>query len=59
MYIAHAFYNNVTCSADVEQADVVHLDFYKAFDTIPHSLLLEKLMSYRLGKWSVWWVGSG
>ncbi|GAB0209268.1 mitochondrial enolase superfamily member 1 [Grus japonensis] len=52
-----AFYNKVTCSVDVGRAvDIVYLDFSKAFDTVPHSLLLEKLMRYGLDKWSVRWM---
>ena len=39
-------------------ADVVYLDFSKAFDTVSHSLLLKKLMRYGLDKWSVRWVGN-
>ncbi|GAB0207760.1 mitochondrial enolase superfamily member 1 [Grus japonensis] len=54
-----AFYDKVTCSIDVGQAvDIVYLDFSKAFDTVPHSLLLEKLMRYGLDKWSMQWVGN-
>ncbi|GAB0187969.1 mitochondrial enolase superfamily member 1 [Grus japonensis] len=54
-----AFYNKVTCSVDVGRAlDVVYLDFSKVFGTVPHSLLLEKLMRYGLDKWSMQWVGN-
>ncbi|GAB0205022.1 mitochondrial enolase superfamily member 1 [Grus japonensis] len=45
-----AFYDKVTCSVDV---DIVYLDFSQAFNTVPHSLLLEKLMHYGLDKWSM------
>ena len=37
---------------------MVYLDFSEDFDTVPHSLLLEKLMCYGLDKWSVQWVGN-
>ena len=54
-----AFYDKVTCLVNMGQAaDIVYLDFSKASDTVPHSLLLEKLMCYGLDKWSVQWVGS-
>ncbi|PKU37031.1 rna-directed dna polymerase from mobile element jockey-like [Limosa lapponica baueri] len=53
------FYHKVTWLVDEGQAmDIVYLDFSEAFDTVLHSLLLEKLMCYSLDKWSVPWVGN-
>ncbi|PKU34263.1 rna-directed dna polymerase from mobile element jockey-like [Limosa lapponica baueri] len=54
-----AFYDKVTRSIDVGRVvDIVYLDFSKAFNTVSHSLLLEKPMCYGLDKWSVHWVGN-
>ncbi|PKU45103.1 rna-directed dna polymerase from mobile element jockey-like [Limosa lapponica baueri] len=41
---------------DGKAVDVVYLDFSKAFDTIPHNVLLEKLPAYGLDRRSLHWV---
>ena len=47
----------MTCLLDEEKAvDAVYLDFSKAFDTVSHSILLEKLASHGLDKCALCWV---
>ena len=36
--------------------DVVYLDFSKAFDTVSHSILLEKLAAHGLDRRTLHWV---
>ncbi|KAK4823428.1 hypothetical protein QYF61_002114 [Mycteria americana] len=36
--------------------DIVYVDFSKAFDTVSHSILLEKLAAYGLGRCMLCWV---
>ncbi|PKU38309.1 rna-directed dna polymerase from mobile element jockey-like [Limosa lapponica baueri] len=52
-----SFYNHVTRFLDVGKAvDVVYLDFGKAFDTVPHCILLEKLENHGIDKCTLRWI---
>ncbi|GAB0207641.1 mitochondrial enolase superfamily member 1 [Grus japonensis] len=52
-----SFYDKVTCLVDEAKAvDVVYLDFRKAFDTVSHSILLEKLAAHGLDGRTLHWV---
>jgi len=52
-----SFYDQVTRLVDEGKAvDVVYLDFSKAFDTVPHSILLEKLAAHGLGGCTLHWI---
>ncbi|KAK4824935.1 LOW QUALITY PROTEIN: hypothetical protein QYF61_021555 [Mycteria americana] len=52
-----SFYDKVTHLVDKGKAvDVVYLDFSKAFDTISHSILLEKLAAHGLDGRMLPWV---
>ncbi|KAK4822229.1 hypothetical protein QYF61_011870 [Mycteria americana] len=51
-----SFYAKVTCLVDEGKAvDVVYLDFSKAFDTVSHSILLEKLAVHGLDGCTLHW----
>ncbi|PKU28317.1 rna-directed dna polymerase from mobile element jockey- hypothetical protein [Limosa lapponica baueri] len=52
-----AFYNGMTGWVDEGRAvDVVYLDFSKAFDTVSHSILIDKLRKCGLDDWTVGWT---
>ena len=36
--------------------DIVYLDFSKAFNTVSHSIVLEKLAAHGLSRYSLGWV---
>ena len=51
------FCDKVTRLADESRAvDVVYLDFSKAFDTVPHNILVEKLAAHGLDGRMLCWV---
>ncbi|PKU42712.1 rna-directed dna polymerase from mobile element jockey-like [Limosa lapponica baueri] len=50
-------YDRVTHLLDEGKAvDVVYLDFGKAFDTVPHTVLLEKMENHGIDKCTLHWV---
>ncbi|PKU47050.1 rna-directed dna polymerase from mobile element jockey-like [Limosa lapponica baueri] len=52
-----SFYDHVTRLLDAGKAvDVVYLDFGKTLDTVPHSVLLEKLANHGINKCTLHWV---
>lgn len=54
-----SFYDRANHLVDQEKlVDVMFSDFRKAFDTVPHSILLDKMFSIQLDKYKMGWVSN-
>ena len=52
----HVYFCKTTSMEKRRAMDVVYLEFCKAFDTVPHNILLSKLERHEFDGWTVWWM---
>jgi len=54
-----AFFDRVTSPTDKRRAtDVIRLDLYKVFDTVPHDILVTKLVKKGFDGWTTLWINN-